>query len=151
MVLDVDGEWEREQGMEVAEALVAGLRRNPACPVVVVVGEQERLVSLFHGLPPLVDCFTQAWDLVEYSVDELVSLAVRELERRGHEIPDDLRSAITERLSESEDRETVRTAHRLARELSGIAATRTLAVADLAGTSAFSTRSSQHQGLASVG
>jgi hypothetical protein len=64
-------------------------------------------------------------------VDELASLAVRELVRRGHEVPDEVRDAVAARLAGAADRETVYPAHQLARRLARTAASRTLAVADL--------------------
>jgi hypothetical protein len=134
----------------VVETLVASMQRAPADPVVVMVGDHSRLVPLFQQLPTLADCFLEGWDLAEYSVDELAALAVRELVRRGHEVPDEVRAGMAERLAESADRETVHPAHQLARRLARIAASRTLAVADLPAHTVVN-GTPLEQGFASVG
>jgi hypothetical protein len=83
-------------------------------------------------------------------VDELAALAVRELVRRGHEVPDEVRAGMAERLADSTDRETVHPAHQLASRLARIAASRTLAVADLPARTVVSDTPLE-QGFASVG
>jgi hypothetical protein len=150
LVVDVDGDWDPDHGLEVVETLVASMQRAPADPVVVMVGDHSRLVPLFQQLPTLADCFLEGWDLAEYSVDELAALAVRELVRRGHEVPDEVRAGMAERLAESADRETVHPAHQLARRLARIAASRTLAVADLPAHTVVN-GTPLEQGFASVG
>ncbi|HUQ54864.1 right-handed parallel beta-helix repeat-containing protein [Lentzea sp.] len=151
LVLDMDGDWDNDQGLEVVETLVAGMHRGQTDPVVVMIGEHKRLVSLSRQLPALSGCFTQIWDLAEYSVRELATIAVRELVRHGHEVPDEVREAIAERLAGSVDRETVYAAHQLARRLARTAASRTLALADLPASVAGEPSSAlRGQGLASV-
>ncbi|SDP42048.1 right-handed parallel beta-helix repeat-containing protein [Lentzea jiangxiensis] len=149
LVVDLDGDVDPDHGLEVVETMAALMLRGAADPVVVVLGEHTRLVPLFQQVPTLADCFLAGWDLAPYSVDELAELAVRELVRRGHEVPDEVRDAVAERLAGVADRETVHPAHRLARRLARTAASRTLAVADLP-PPPVSTAPAE-QGLASVG
>jgi Holliday junction resolvasome RuvABC ATP-dependent DNA helicase subunit len=131
LVVDLDGELDPDHGLEVVEMMAGLMLRGPADPVVVMLGEHTRLVPLFQQVPTLADCFLEGWDLAPYSVDELAGLAVRELVRRGHEVPDEVRDAVAARLAGTTDRETVYSAHKLARRLARTAASRTLAVADL--------------------
>ncbi|MEV6712781.1 right-handed parallel beta-helix repeat-containing protein [Lentzea sp. NPDC051208] len=131
LVVDLDGDLDPDHGLEVVETMAGLMLRGAADPVVVMIGEHTRLVPLFQQVPTLSDCFLAGWDLAPYSVDELAELAVRELVRRGHEVPDEVRDAVAERLADVSDRETVHPAHRLARRLARTAASRTLAVADL--------------------
>ncbi|MEV6236896.1 right-handed parallel beta-helix repeat-containing protein [Lentzea sp. NPDC051838] len=131
LVVDLDGDPDPDHALEVAETMAGHMLRGAADPVVVLLGEHSRLVPLFQQVPTLADCFLEGWDLAPYSVDELASLAVRELVRRGHEVPDEVRDAVALRLADTTDRETVYPAHKLARRLARTAASRTLAVADL--------------------
>ncbi|WP_109638741.1 right-handed parallel beta-helix repeat-containing protein [Lentzea atacamensis] len=148
LVVDVDGDLDPDNGLEVVELIARRMLRGAADPVV-LLGEQSRLVWLFQKVRILSDCFQEGWDLAPYSVDELAQLAVRELVRCGHEVPDEVRDAIAARLAGTTDRETVHPAHQLARRLARTAASRTLAVADLPSDAV---RGSQAgQGLASVG
>ncbi|MFD9733131.1 right-handed parallel beta-helix repeat-containing protein [Umezawaea sp. NPDC059074] len=149
LVVDVDGDLDPDHALEVVETMVALMQRSPADPVVVLVGDHTRLVPLFQQVQTLADCFLEGWDLATYSVDELAELAVRELVRRGHEVPDEVRDAVLARLTDTSDRETVYPAFQLARRLARTAASRTLAVADLP--PAAVNGSPVGQGLASVG
>jgi hypothetical protein len=49
---------------------------------------------LHAAVPALAEVFGQTWTVPEYGVDELAELTVRHLVRRGHEVPDDVRSAV---------------------------------------------------------
>ncbi|MEU3650075.1 right-handed parallel beta-helix repeat-containing protein [Lentzea sp. NPDC034063] len=149
LVIDLDGEVEPDRATEAVEAVAALMLRKAADPVVVVLGEHSRLVPLFQHVPALADCFLEGWDMAPYSVDELAALAVRELTRRGHEVPEDVRKAVAARLEDSVHREVVHPAHRLARTLARTAASRTLAVADLQLAAGGAAQAGQ--GLASVG
>ena len=149
LVVDVDGDLDPDHALEVVETMVALMQRSPAEPVVVLIGDHTRLVPLFQQVQTLADCFLEGWDLAAYSVDELAELAVRELVRRGHEVPDEVREAVLARLTDTADRETVYPAHQLARRLARTAASRTLAVADLP--PAVVNGSPVGQGLAPVG
>ncbi|MDT7785412.1 MAG: hypothetical protein QOF58_3831 [Pseudonocardiales bacterium] len=150
LVVDLDGDLDSDHALEVVETMAGQMLRGAADPVVVVLGEHSRLVPLFQQVQTLADCFLEGWDLAPYSVDELASLAVRELVRRGHEVPDEVRDAVAERLSSTADRETVHPAHQLARRLARTAASRTLAVADLP-RAAVSSTAQTGLGLAPVG
>lgn len=150
LVVDLDGDLDSDHGIEVVETMAALMLRGAGDPVVVMLGEHTRLVPLFQEVQTLAECFASGWDLAPYSVDELAGLAVRELVRRGHEVPDEVREAIAARLEGTADRETVYPAHQLARRLARTAASRTLAVADLPPAVPVSS-ASIGQGLASVG
>ncbi|MEV5541680.1 right-handed parallel beta-helix repeat-containing protein [Saccharopolyspora shandongensis] len=149
LMIDVDGDLEPDHGIEVAETMVALMQRRAGDPAVVLLGEPTRLVPLFQQVRPLADCFLHGWDLEPYSVDELAGFAVRELLRRGHEVPDEVREAVAVRLAGTADRDTVYPAHELARRLARTAASRTLAVADLPSASVHGPQTGQ--GLVSVG
>jgi hypothetical protein len=149
LVVDLDGELDPDHGLEVVETMAGLMLRGAADPAVVMLGEHARLVPLFEQVPALAECFLEGWDLAPYSVDELAGLAVRELVRRGHEVPDEVRDAVAARLSDTADRETVYSAHRLARRLARTAASRTLAVADLPPDAVIATQTGQ--GMSSVG
>ena len=108
--------------------LVVGLD-DPVKPAETTdVHEQARLGELLSVLPRLQTGFAESWQLDEYTVDELAEAAVRLLLRRGHEVPDEVRTAIASALS---PQWTLWEAHQLARRLSRTAASRTLAAADL--------------------
>lgn len=150
LVVDADGDWAADPAdprAEISEALVEAIRRHPADLVVVMLGEQTTLVPLFELVPALGGAFGEGWDIEEYSVDDLTEIAVRSLSRRGHQVPDDVRGAVSEQIAESGER-TVRAAHRLADRLAVTAASRTLASADLRG---LAPRGVSEVGLASVG
>jgi SpoVK/Ycf46/Vps4 family AAA+-type ATPase len=151
LVVDADGEWPADSAdsrTEIAEALAHEMRRHAADLVVIMLGEQTTLVPLFELVPALGESFGEAWDIEEYSVADLAEIAVRRLERRGHSVPDDVRTAVVEQLSESGER-TVWSAHRLADRLALTASSRTLASADLRGM--VQREVSLDEGLASVG
>jgi hypothetical protein len=133
LVVNVDGDWPVEPGtagMDAVEAVADAMAARPADPVVVLTGERARLGELLSVLPRLQIGFAESWQLDEYTVDELTAAAVRLLEKRGHEVPDEVRTAIAEELSSGPQR-TLRGTHELARRLSLTAASRTLAAADL--------------------
>jgi hypothetical protein len=136
------GDWADEP----AQLLVAAMRKHVAEVVVVLVGEPAALAVLFELAPALRGAFGDSWDIEEYTVADLTEIAVRQLRGRGHEVPDDVRAAVSEQLAESAER-TVWGTHRLADRLAVTAASRTLASADLR--SPVSGR--VHEGLASVG
>ncbi|NMH82437.1 AAA family ATPase [Pseudonocardia xinjiangensis] len=134
LVVDLDGDWPiapHTPGVEAVEALAAAMQRRAADPVVVLLGEPDRLGRLSAAVPGLRTTLGQAWQLVDYTVDELVTAAVRLLERRGHEVPDEVREVLAARLADV-PQPVIRTALELARRLSAAAASRTLAAADLA-------------------
>ncbi|HYQ66234.1 right-handed parallel beta-helix repeat-containing protein [Actinophytocola sp.] len=131
LVIDVDGDGvvgPGTAGMDAVEAVADSMAARPADPVVVLTGEQARLGELLSVLPRLQTGFAESWQLDEYTVDELAEAAVRLLLRRGHEVPDEVRTAIASALS---PQWTLWEAHQLARRLSRTAASRTLAAADL--------------------
>jgi Holliday junction resolvasome RuvABC ATP-dependent DNA helicase subunit len=143
---DVDADHDEYQG-EVAEALTAALRGGPTAPVCVLVGVPAVLQDLLAGAG-LAQCFGQRWDVPAYSTAELGELAVRYLLRRGHEVPDDVRSAVLGLAAQLPER-TVQAAHGLSAGLARTAASRTLTVADLGYARPSSAR--LEGGLASVG
>jgi hypothetical protein len=156
LVVGVDGDWPVEQyspGVEVLGVLAEAAQRRSADPVVVLTGEPTRITPLFSLIPQLRSAFADLWELGAYTVDELAEVAVRDLVRRGHEVPDEVRAALAEQLALG-PQQTVHAAHDLARRLSVAAASRTLAAADL-----YAVRAPEPgtralplgQGLASVG
>jgi hypothetical protein len=95
-------------------------------------------------------CFGQRWDVPAYSTAELGELAVRYLLRRGHEVPDDVRSAVLELAAQLPER-TVQAAHGRSAGLARTAASRTLTVADLGYARPGPSSARLEGGLASVG
>jgi hypothetical protein len=145
---DVDANHDEYQA-EVAEALTAALRGGPTAPVCVLVGVPAVLEDLLAGAA-LAQCFGQRWDVPAYSTAELGELAVRYLLRRGHEVPDDVRSAVLELAAQLPER-TVQAAHGLSAGLARTAASRTLTVADLGYARPGPSSARLEGGLASVG
>ncbi|MFI2666868.1 right-handed parallel beta-helix repeat-containing protein [Micromonospora carbonacea] len=117
-----------EGAAEVLEALVDEMRDHPADPLVVLIGEEP----VADGTPGLADVFGRHWRVPPHPAAELGEIAVRQLLRRGHEVPDDVRAAIADLAAQLAE-PTVRGAHLLAAGLARTAASRTLAVADLVG------------------
>jgi hypothetical protein len=134
---------------EVLEAVAGEMRTRPGDPVVLLLGEPAGLRALFGHVPGLQSCFSEFWELPEYSADELAEIAVRRLCSRGHEVPDEVRRAIRNQLAGAQN-PSVHSAHRLAHSLARTAASRTLALADLTG---LAPRAAERagDGLASVG
>jgi hypothetical protein len=153
LIVDVDGDRGTDvddAGVEVLEAVSARAQRGLA-DTVVMIGQPEAVVVLLDRVPELGEHFGERWELVEYTVEELAELAVDELLRRGHDVPDDVRAAIQEQLGTAGDR-TVGAARTFARRLGSTAASRTLTAADLAGVRSAGPRAVPlGQGLASVG
>ena len=131
LVLDADPGWitdDEERRTEVAEALEAALPHAPALPVLVLVGEDAALREVPRIATVLARAVPTCWDLSAYTPDELVELVVRELVRRGHEVPDDVAAVLRGVVG---DDGTARSAHDLAHRLARTAASRTLAAADV--------------------
>jgi hypothetical protein len=153
LLLDADGEWvtdSAERRAETVDALAEAVRRNPASPVVLLSGENVALARLFEFSTTLGECFGGRWDFAGYDVDQLTALAVRQLARCGHRVPDTVAEALRGLLSDGEH--TARDAHRLAQRLATTAASRTLAAADLHAVARSALPSlSLGEGLASVG
>jgi hypothetical protein len=86
--------------------------------------------ELARAVPGLAEVFGGRWDMPAYAPDALGEIVIRYLERRGHEIPDDVRDGVAVLVAGLEE-PTVFAAHTLATSLSRLAASRTLALADL--------------------
>jgi len=137
-------------GVEAVESLIEQMRTDPGNPIVVLVAQNTELAELTAAVPALTEAFGQRWFMPDYSNDDLAEVVVRHLVRRGHEVPDDVRAAIgglAARLPEP----TVHAAHLLSWGLTRTAASRTLAVADLAGLESRLPQFAQSSGLAAVG
>ncbi|ONI83111.1 ATPase [Actinosynnema sp. ALI-1.44] len=130
IVVDVDAMGEPQQ--EEAEALLAALREHTADPVVVLTGTRAGVERLFGRVPQVRDSFGQWWEIEAYTSLDLATIAVRYLRDRGHEVPDDVRGAIRGHIEQSGEC-TVHGVHQFARHLARLAASRTLAVADVTG------------------
>ncbi|MEU7977078.1 right-handed parallel beta-helix repeat-containing protein [Micromonospora sp. NPDC049081] len=117
---------------EIVEALVEQLRATLGDPVVVLVAEPATLARLGVAAPGLAEVFGQHWTIPELTVPELAEVLARNLARRGHEIPQDVRAALVGLAARAPER-TVRAAHLLSRSLSRTTGSRTLALADLDG------------------
>ncbi|WP_213453731.1 right-handed parallel beta-helix repeat-containing protein [Rhizomonospora bruguierae] len=120
------------RGPEVIESLIAQARAGLGDPVLVLIGEEHELAQLRRAVPAVTEVFGQRWTVPEYSVEELVEIAVRRLLRRGHEVPPEVRSALVGPMGTLPER-TVRAAHQLSEALARAAASPTLALADLHG------------------
>ncbi|MCM4078043.1 right-handed parallel beta-helix repeat-containing protein [Paractinoplanes hotanensis] len=129
-VLLVDYAGDDGAGPDAMTELVDAMRRAPSGPVVVLLAEHEAARVLSTAVPALDEVFGRRWDMPAYTAPELAEIVVRHLVRRGHEVPDDVRAALAEIVSELPDR-TVRAAHLLSWGLTRTAASRTLALADL--------------------
>ena len=122
-----------EDAAEVLEVLIGRMRGDDT--VVVLTGESADLARLAHAVPGLGEVFGGRWDMPAYGPAELGEIVVRHLERRGHEIPDDVRDAVAALTADLAE-PTAHAAHTLATSLSRLAASRTLALADLQGPAA---------------
>lgn len=116
---------------EIAEALVGRMRSRLGDPVVVLTGEEAALASLRAAVPAVNEVFGQQWSVPEFSTDELATIVLRHLVRRGHEVPDDVRAALTQMAGRLPER-TVHAAHQFSLALTRRTGSRTLALADLA-------------------
>ncbi|ALG12010.1 right-handed parallel beta-helix repeat-containing protein [Kibdelosporangium phytohabitans] len=130
LVVDADAAGDAQQ--EEAEALLAALREHTADPVVVLTGTRAGVERLFGRVPQVRDSFGQWWEIEGYTSLDLATVAVRYLRDRGHEVPDDVRGAIRAHIEQSGE-STVHGVHQFARHLARLAASRTLAVADVTG------------------
>ncbi|MEV5543065.1 right-handed parallel beta-helix repeat-containing protein [Saccharopolyspora shandongensis] len=117
---------------EEAEALLAALRDHAGDPVVVITGTQDWVGRLFRNAPQLRDHFAQQWEFGTYTAADLATIAAQYLRDRGHEVPDDVGTALRDHIEETGQR-TVYAVHRLADQLGRMAASRTLTAADLTG------------------
>ena len=136
---------------EVAEAITEALREAPPDLVVVLIGVHAAVAGLVASAPELAELLPLRWAVPEYSQDELGELAVRYLLQRGHEVPDDVRAALRQRVIELPER-TAAAAHRMSAQLARTAAARTLTLADLGDFSRSSAGSARLiGGLAAVG
>ncbi|RKT86452.1 Right handed beta helix region [Saccharopolyspora antimicrobica] len=144
VVVDVDADGKPQA--EEAEALLAALREHAADPVAVLTGTRPGVEHLFERVPQLRDCFGEWWQVDAYSAADLAAIAVRQLRERGHQVPDEVSAALRAHIEESGEN-TVFGVHRLSRRLARMAASRTLAAADVAGLA----NRAELGGLASVG
>ncbi|MFG1918536.1 right-handed parallel beta-helix repeat-containing protein [Micromonospora sp. NPDC048898] len=139
---------------EIAEALVEQMRPGLGDPLVVMIAEPAVLARLRVAVPGFTELFGQDWSIPELTVTEVAEVVARHLVRRGHEIPDDVRAALTGLAARAPER-TVHAAHLLSRSLSRATGSRTLALADvhgLAGRTDPTVRTAHHiGGLAAVG
>ncbi|XVV16093.1 right-handed parallel beta-helix repeat-containing protein [Actinoplanes sp. CA-131856] len=139
-----------ENTVEAVEALVEQMRGKLAEPVVVLVGEPADVAALTRSVPAVAEVFGRRWEMPAYATEELAEIVVRQLVRRGHEVPADVRAAVVG-LAANLTRPTVHAAHELAAALSRMAASRTLALADLRAPVAASDPARPAGGLAAVG
>ncbi|MCA2217462.1 right-handed parallel beta-helix repeat-containing protein [Jidongwangia harbinensis] len=117
---------------EAVESLVEEMRAGMGDPVAVLIGEAAALRDLRASVPGVDEVFEQEWVMPAYSTAEFAEIVVRHLVRRGHEVPDDVRTAIADLAAGLPER-TVRAAHLFSWGLTRTAASRTLALADLNG------------------
>ncbi|WP_018808680.1 right-handed parallel beta-helix repeat-containing protein [Salinispora arenicola] len=141
-------------GPDIMEQLVDLIRPKLGDPVILLLGAAPALRELRAAVPVLAEAFGQEWTMPDYSIPELADIIVRHLVRRGHEVPDDVREALVD-LAAGLPEGTVRAAHLLSMRLTGMAASRTLTLADLNGLAARTTAgrvsAQHHDGLAAVG
>jgi hypothetical protein len=152
LVISADGDFSAagaDLRAEMGEAIVQQMRRQTAALPVVLVGEQSALAPLIGLVPALGSTFGVGWDVTDYSVASLTDIAIRSLHGQGHEVPDEVRVAVSGEIAGAGLR-TVWAVHRLADRLAVAAASRTLTTADLGG---LPRRSAVvvDEGLASVG
>jgi hypothetical protein len=149
LVVDTDGVWPgdpREYGVEALEALAEAVRRAPGDPVLALVGEPDRLATVFELVPALAATVGERWTLTGYATEELAGIAVRLLRRRGHEVPDDVREALWARFDGAVH--SLDGARQVAGRLASTAASRTLTAADVQATGR---PAAAAEGLVSVG
>ena len=140
-------------GPEIIETLVEQMRASMGDPVVTLLGEPAALRELGAAVPGLAEVFGQAWSMPDYTTEELAEIVKRHLIRRGHEVPDDVRAALSGLAAQLPER-TVRAAHLLSWNLTRATGSRTLALADLNGLVSRNTPADaarQSGGLAAVG
>jgi Holliday junction resolvasome RuvABC ATP-dependent DNA helicase subunit len=133
LAIDLDGDWPargQAAGVELLEILALAIRRRPADPVVLLIGEPARIGMVFPLVDALKTGFAAGWQLARYSPDALAEVASRLLVKRGHEVAPEVREELARQLGLESDH-SVRAAHQLARRVSARAASRTLLVADL--------------------
>ncbi len=117
--------------------------------MVLLSGDDRSLTRVFEVSAGLGDCFAERWVFEDYDVDQLTALAVRQLARCGHRVPEPVAEALRGLLAIGEN--TARDAHQLAQRLATTAASRTLAEADLRALTMSALPSlSLDEGLASV-
>ncbi|WP_143162953.1 AAA family ATPase, partial [Couchioplanes caeruleus] len=145
LVLNCDGA-DDSRG-DLAEGLGEALAEAPGDLVVVLTGEPTAVARVLAAAPELAAHFPERWDVADYTVPDLAEIAVRHLVRRGHDVPDEVRTALLARVADLPER-TVAAAHRLSEQLARTASARTLTMADL-GEAAASPRITG--GLAAVG
>ncbi|HKT00216.1 MAG TPA: right-handed parallel beta-helix repeat-containing protein [Rugosimonospora sp.] len=119
-----------EEFTEVLQSLCAFVQRNPGNPVVVLVGDPAELDAALTEVPALRDCVVEHWQVAVYGITELTQLVVRYLNRRGHEVPEDVVPALRELVARSGD-VSLLGAHRLAERIVSMGAARTIAAADV--------------------
>ncbi|BCJ35643.1 hypothetical protein Athai_31460 [Actinocatenispora thailandica] len=124
-----DGE---SNGIEVIESLVRQVRGSLGDPVVLLLAEPGVAERLRAAVPALTEVFGQTWTIPEYEAAELAEITARHLVQRGHEVPDEVRSALVG-LAARLPAPTARAAHQLSWRLSRAARSRTLALADVNG------------------
>ncbi|SDJ54304.1 Right handed beta helix region [Actinokineospora alba] len=147
LLLDADADWTTDSldlRTELVAALAEAIRSDQNGPVVLLSGEERSLERLGEFAHTLDECFEQRWEFGAYDVDQLTTLAVRQLARRGHRVPQEVADALRGLLTVGEH--TAWDAHRLAQRLATIAASRTLAAADL-----YAITPSRVEGLTAVG
>ncbi|GAA3945656.1 right-handed parallel beta-helix repeat-containing protein [Actinoplanes auranticolor] len=135
---------------DVLEQVADQMRTAMGDTVVVLIGEDAALRNLRSAVPLLTEVFGQEWAVPAYSTEELAEIVVRHLVRRGHEVPDDVRAALTGLAARLPER-TVRAAHLFSWGLTRTAASRTLALADLNGFAERTAPALPTGGLAAVG
>ena len=135
LAVDAGGSWlarSADARAEVADALARLAAGRPGDPVVVLIAAPAVLLSVLDDRPDLTGCFAVGLEFEEYSPAELAELVVRRLVARGHHVPDEVRAAIRDRLAASAEG-GIGVAHGLADRLAAIAASPTVALADLRG------------------
>ena len=135
LAVDLDGDWARdprEYDLDVVESLGKALPRLGADPVVVVIAEPARMALVRSRVPVFAEAVPHTWVLAHHSDAELVEVAAALLCRRGHEIPDDVRHALVDRVAGHD----LAGVEQLASRIAATAAARTLTPADVVASSA---------------
>ncbi|MBT0772850.1 right-handed parallel beta-helix repeat-containing protein [Kineosporia sp. J2-2] len=132
LAIDVGEDWpidENSPGIEVMRCLAASVGRRPGRPVVALLGGAARLGAVLGRVPDLRKTFVVGWKMAPYTPEALGRIAATRLERRGHDLDDEVRAELTRVLAGAQTGPGA--ANAVADRVSTLVASRTLLAADV--------------------